>query len=728
MKKIIALIIGMLLCTSNAYAMTKTEIVNNLNSLKNKYYNGSEWCGTYYANDGSAGPWQCFGFACEIFRGTFGCEMPRAYTADMWHFANTNNVVCVGSIASPTENQVKNLLSKARPGDVLQARGGTQHTMVITNASDVGINVFDANYDNHNTVRVDAYLSHGTVASKYYVGLSLYRYNQYPNDDIPDQPQNCQAGSWDDRVQIQWDRVGNADYYECGLIDVNTRNIVLKEDVNDWYYNFYNVPEGQYFAYVCAHNSAGTSLHSGWQRVDVSYTVPNAPNIKVNVEKTVEGNNVQVSWEAVNGANRYEYYLSEFPVGYAYTTNTKKGTTSDTSVTFSDLKNGHYEMFIHAISGLGKVSPQSNWIIFDVYAKDYVPVKTISFNGNIYALYDYEMSWSFAKDLCEDFGGHLVTITSKEENKAITDLLEYGSKNSYWLGASDYGRNEKDYAWITGEKFSYNNWMDNEPNNAGTDGEREHFAEVRKSYGNKWNDVNNINKENKGFILEIETKNIKATSTKTFNGSTYMIFDNNATWTEAKYICEMYGGNLAIVDSDEEKEFIKDFIDAGKRNWYYIGAKKQNNSWNWVDGTEVKHIDWREDALKWDGNFLMMYRSSKNCVGFNNAYFPEEDIKHIGFICEINSQIPNCNTTISLSDKYYLSAEIHDLQKNAVYAAGLYDSSDRLLEIKSINVGSEDNTCELSLSKNSEAAYVKTFLWNDLLGMNPLTESEIIKI
>lgn len=544
----------------------------------------------------------------------------------------------------------------------------------------------------------------------------------------PDQPQNCKAGSWDDRVQIQWDRVGNADYYECGLIDVNTRNIVLKEDVNDWYYNFYNVPEGQYFAYVCAHNSAGTSLHSGWQRVDVSYTVPNAPKIKVNVEKTVERNNVQVSWEAVNGANRYEYYLSEFPVGYAYTTNTKKGTTSDTSVTFSDLKNGHYEMFIHAISGLGKVSPQSNWIIFDVYAKDYVPVKTISFNGNIYALYDYEMSWSFAKDLCEDFGGHLVTITSKEENKAITDLLEYGSKNSYWLGASDYGRNEKDYAWITGEKFSYNNWMDNEPNNAGTDGEKEHFAEVRKSYGNKWNDVNNINKENKGFILEIETKNIKATSTKTFNGSTYMIFDNNATWTEAKYICEMYGGNLAIVDSDEEKEFIKDFIDAGKRNWYYIGAKKQNNSWSWVDGTEVKHIDWREDALKWDGNFLMMYRSSKNCVGFNNAYFPEEDIKHIGFICEINSQIPNCNTTISLSDKYYLSAEIHDLQKNAVYAAGLYDSSDRLLEIKSINVGSEDNTCELSLSKNSEAAYVKTFLWNDLSGMNPLTESEIIKL
>ena len=258
--------------TVNIHAMDKSDVINNLSVMMSKYPDGSKWCGTYYANDGSEGPWECFGFACEIFRGIFGCEMPRAYTNDMWHFANTNNVICVGSIASPSESDVKNLLSTAKPGDIIQARGAYQHTMVVTNASDVGINIFDANYDGNNTIRTNGYLSHGAIASQYYVGLSLYRYNNYPSDiTVPDVPTGALSMAWGDRVQIQWNTVNNADSYECGLIDVETKEIVLKITTNNWYHNFYKVPEGDYYAYVCAKNSAGASRHSNWMYTTVAW-------------------------------------------------------------------------------------------------------------------------------------------------------------------------------------------------------------------------------------------------------------------------------------------------------------------------------------------------------------------------------------------------------------------------------------------------------------------------
>ncbi|MCH5212824.1 MAG: peptidoglycan DD-metalloendopeptidase family protein [Oscillospiraceae bacterium] len=460
----------------------------------------------------------------------------------------------------------------------------------------------------------------------------------YNNSGPPSAPTNCFSESWSDRVQIQWKTVSNADYYECGLIDINTRKTVVKANVNDWYYNFYNVPEGQYWAYVCAHNSAGTSSHSNWYRVDVGYPVPEAPYIWPNTEKTTEKYYIEVSWNAVYNATKYEYYVAELPGGYAYTTNTRHGFVTENSVALTGLKNGHYIMFVHAITALGKWSEQSNWISFDIYADDYVPSKIISKDNHIYALYDYEMAWDFARDLCTDLGGHLVTITSDKENEVICELIPYGSKDKYWIGAADYGRNDKDFAWVTGETFSYSNWAEGQPDSSGIDGEKEHFAEIRKSYGNKWNDVSNINKTDKGFILEIDTTDITPIATELFNGNTYMLFDRNTTWTEAEAYCEFLGGHLATANSSAENDFLKDFLQYGNRAWYFLGAKMANGSWEWIDGNTFKDISWREDAQNWSGNYLMMYKSSGNCVGLNNTYFPASDIRHMGFVCEIEQE------------------------------------------------------------------------------------------
>lgn len=661
-KVCIAILFVCVLSTINGYAISQTDINNNLQKMKNQYPNGGTWCGTYYANDGSVGPWDCFGFACEVFRGVFGCEMPRAYTSDMWHFANTNNVICIGSIGSPKESQVKNLLSTAKPGDIIQAMGNVQHTMVVTHASSSGINVFDANSDSKNTIRYAAYLSHATIANTYYVGLSLYRYKNYPTDDTNPTP-----------------------------------------------------------------------------------VAPAAPTIRLSAETTKESSPITVSWDAVSGATEYEYYLTEFPEGWAYETNTHHGTVTGTSITFSDLRSGRYTIFIHAVSADGLQSPQSNWTSFNVYADDYVPVKTISSNNHIYALYDYEMSWTFARDLCTDLGGHLVTVTSEDENSTVSNLIQHGSKDSYWLGATSYGRAEKDFVWVTNETFTYNNWASGEPNGEGTNAQKELYAEIKKSYGYKWNDVKNTAKSNKGFILEIDTENIQPIATETFNENTYMLFDKNITWTEAKIYCELLGGHLMTLNNDAENEFLKDFLQNGNRAWYYIGAEKINGNWKWIDGNNFSNITWHENASSWVGTHLIMYKGSKKCIGLDNAYYPESDIRNIGFVCEIeqepdlpiHSKLSTNVTTENLSILNSVAVSLENssvrcINCNVIFAYKYANGEIAHIDTKDVEVaGKESLNIESKVSnriidlENKFIDSVEVFVWNSIDNMKPLAEKTI---
>ena len=76
-------------------------------------------------------------------------------------------------------------------------------------------------------------------------------------------------------------------------------------------------------------------------------------------------------------------------------------------------------------------------------------------NGHKYQRFDDGMKWEEAKAYCESLGGHLVTITSKEEEKLIESMIDNGTKITYHIGLTDDGNNN--YSWITGEPLVYNN-------------------------------------------------------------------------------------------------------------------------------------------------------------------------------------------------------------------------------------------------------------------------------
>ena len=157
-----------------------------------------------------------------------------------------------------------------------------------------------------------------------------------------------------------------------------------------------------------------------------------------------------------------------------------------------------------------------------VSAEDAVPEAEDIFNNHKYAVYDLSMTWTEAKEYCENLGGHLVTITSAEEQAFIESLLpEPYTKKQYWLGAQ---RVNGTIGWITGEKFSYTNWDYNQPDNSSGNTSQENYVEIlnapnpafsSNSKRFKWNDISIDNTypgeseffclDNVGFICEYDS-------------------------------------------------------------------------------------------------------------------------------------------------------------------------------------------------------------------------------
>lgn len=122
-----------------------------------------------------------------------------------------------------------------------------------------------------------------------------------------------------------------------------------------------------------------------------------------------------------------------------------------------------------------------------------------------YKLFDSPMSWTEAKEYCENQGGHLVTITSQYENDIVMDLIKTGNKESYWTGGM---LQEDKWKWCNGEYFSYSLWEAGEPNNYLDRGEN--CITIRPSTCTWYDslmtgDPTGIEIESMGFVCEWET-------------------------------------------------------------------------------------------------------------------------------------------------------------------------------------------------------------------------------
>lgn len=88
------------------------------------------------------------------------------------------------------------------------------------------------------------------------------------------------------------------------------------------------------------------------------------------------------------------------------------------------------------------------------------------FNNHRYQMIPDKLRWQEAKARAESMGGHLATITSREENDWIASnfIKPLPEGLGVWLGGTNAGTPSK-WRWVTGEAFSFSGWGSGEPNN-----------------------------------------------------------------------------------------------------------------------------------------------------------------------------------------------------------------------------------------------------------------------
>ncbi len=121
-----------------------------------------------------------------------------------------------------------------------------------------------------------------------------------------------------------------------------------------------------------------------------------------------------------------------------------------------------------------------------------IPDDAKTYNGHTYYYFSGNKSWDDAKAYCEKIGGHLVTITTKDESDFIKTL---NSTHKAWIGGYRTSGTSTDWKWVTNEAWNYTDWNTNEPSSKSN----ENRAVVLPT---KWGALNNNSTEVAGFICE----------------------------------------------------------------------------------------------------------------------------------------------------------------------------------------------------------------------------------
>ena len=250
------------------------------------------------------------------------------------------------------------------------------------------------------------------------------------------------------------------------------------------------------------------------------------PSLILNINGVIDG----VMQEGLNGCGTADVYINGICVAEGcsdYYMAWPKGTTYE-------IKNihpaaGYSYDGIYSGSRTGIFGTHDPLVCLSFSENDFSKITEtptqFHFNGHTYLYYSSPVTWYFAKEYCESLGGHLITITSEQENQLAKQITD---NNNVWLGASDAG-SEGTWYWVTGEPFEYTNWLELQPDNTPNDSTgEENYAELNPTWTTQqgWNDVRGC--VTHGFICEFDYISC-------INGHSYVNTVTEPTCTEQGY-------------------------------------------------------------------------------------------------------------------------------------------------------------------------------------------------
>lgn len=175
------------LCAYNGSASQQWKLSDNspntaaatakLKSIMNVYPDGKS-LGSGYSFDGAT---QCMGFGREVFYRMYGVKAKWNYDGSAKSTSDGKLYTVTAKSASYSESSMKALISKAKPGDILQMNSPKMHTMVFVSSDSNGFTVYDANWTGPNKVSV-RYVKYGAWAGRNSDGITVLHATNYPTN------------------------------------------------------------------------------------------------------------------------------------------------------------------------------------------------------------------------------------------------------------------------------------------------------------------------------------------------------------------------------------------------------------------------------------------------------------------------------------------------------------------------------------------------------------------
>ncbi|XP_072543440.1 uncharacterized protein [Salminus brasiliensis] len=122
---------------------------------------------------------------------------------------------------------------------------------------------------------------------------------------------------------------------------------------------------------------------------------------------------------------------------------------------------------------------------------------------------------------------------------------------------------------------------------------------------------------------------------KYFMGKCYYFSTDKETWTASRDACVAVGGDLVIINTPEEEDFIKRLGTSNEYYWVGLTDAVKEGDWRWLDGTKLstrsiyQYYDWR-------GNCGLMRLTTDNYL--LKAFCNENDRK-FKHVCEAKAPI-----------------------------------------------------------------------------------------
>lgn len=280
-----------------------------------------------------------------------------------------------------------------------------------------------------------------------------------------------------------------------------------------------------------------------------------------------------------------------------------------------------------------------------------IPQKALVYEDHFYAVYDDAPTWEAARDQCEKLGGHLVTITSEEEEIAVASYLKKKDLECVFTGLkyTDTGR-KSGWRWLGKKKVSYKDWADDEPDlgeeedclyGAFSQKDDYKWRALPKDYTTyyvcEWDSLDEAKVDKR--LLNIPVGSLK------YNGHYYAILDGAETYDDAVEMCKNLDGYMCMIDDKKENKTLYKYIHSHEYEDVYFGYSDQSLEGKWVwayTDAPGEYTKWSDGEPNGDTeeNYGMFYSGSdKYC--WNDKNWDGEDSL---FLCEWDPELWNVQT------------------------------------------------------------------------------------